>query len=419
MSEHIRQREAGDELRDLSRFGLFMPVLLIVGLVALAIAIVVGWGDGTRLGMAYLTGYAAFLTISFGALFFVIIQHLTRAGWSVTVRRLAECMAMNLWTMLLLFIPIIFALPSIYRWADAEYVAHDTVLQEKAVWLNPTFWTLRHLLLWLGAPALMALWYWRNSLRQDRTGEPAITEKLQHNAGLMVVIFGLAVNFGLIDLLMTLDPHWPSTMFGVYGFAGAFLNFFAWSILIFRFLQWRGVITRSVTIEHYHDMGKFMFAFVFFWSYIAFSQWMLIWYANMPEETSWFAKRGATTDDVWAPGVWGNVALVLLFGHCLIPFAGLMSRWSKRLLGLLTFWAAWMAVMHFVDMFWIVMPEATTDLDDTAVNPGFGEGLLLALLCWIGVGCIWLSSLVWFARQGSLVPVQDPRLPEAISYEVY
>lgn len=421
MSVHVEHHGGEQELRDLSRFGPAALVLLVVGLVVLGAALAIGLAthDVRRLAMGYLTGYASFLTVSVGALFFVAVQHLTRAGWSVTVRRLAECMAMNLWTMLLLFVPILLALPAIYRWADADQVAHDPILQEKAAWLNPAFWTIRHLLLWLGPWALMALWYWRHSLRQDRTGEVAITEKLQRNAGLMVVIFAVTVNFGYFDLLMTLDPHWYSTMFGVYAFAGSFLNFFAVSILVFRFLQWRGLVRQSVRIEHYHDMGKFMFAFIFFWSYVAFSQWMLMWYANIPEETVWYARRGGTTDDVWQPGVWGAVALVLLIGHCFIPFASLLSRSAKRRLPILTAFAAWMVVMHFVDMFWIVMPEVRSNAEQTGVDAGFAKSLLLAVLCWVGVGCVWLAGLFWFARQGSLVPLHDPRLPEALSYEVY
>ena len=425
MSEHVEHPSAagGTEVRDVSRFKPLVPVLLIVGIVALAAAVGVAFiGEDDhrvkRLGLAYLTGFSAFLTVSVGALFFVIIQHLTRAGWSVTVRRLAECMAMNVWLMAILFLPVALFVPQLYAWADPHH-AGDPLIASKAAWLNRGFWTARQFLVWFAAWGLMALWFWRNSVRQDRTGEVEITDKLQRTAGLMAVIFALATNFGYFDMLMTLDPHWYSTMFGVYAFAGSFLNFFAVSILIFRFLQSRGVVTRSVTVEHYHDLGKFMFAFVFFWSYVAFSQWMLIWYGNIPEETAWLAKRGGTTDDVWAPGIWGIVALVLMFGHWLIPFAGLLSRWTKRILPLLTFWAGWIVVAHFVDMFWIIMPETHPTLEHTAAAPHFGKSLALAAICWAGVGSLWLAGLIWFAAKASLVPARDPRMPEALNYEVY
>jgi hypothetical protein len=220
----------------------------------------------------------------------------------------------------------------------------------------------------------------------------------------------------MIDLLMSLDPHWYSTMFGVRCFAGAFLNFFAMSILIFRFLQSRGILGRSLTVEHYHDLGKFMFAFVFFWSYVTFSEWMLIWYGNIPEETVWYAKRGATTHEGWPAGPWGWIALALLAFHCFVPFAFLMSRHVKRALKWLTVGAAWLAVMHFVEMFWIVMPEAAGLKTPGA---GFGKSLLLALLCWAGMGALWLAGVIYFASAASLVPARDPRLPEALAHEVY
>jgi hypothetical protein len=421
VSEHAGHVNRGQEVQDAARFRPLMPILAVVGLAALGAAAALAFvGDdphaGKRLGLAYLTGFACFLTVSVGALFFVIIQHLTRAGWSVTIRRLAECMAMNIWLMLILFIPILISAPALYHWA---HPGDDPILLDKVVWLNWPFWSFRHIVLWFGPWCVMALWLWRSSLRQDRTGDVQITERLERRAGLAVVIFALATNFGYFDMLMTLDPHWYSTMFGVYAFAGSFLNFFAMSILLFRFMQGRGVVTQSINREHYHDMGKFMFAFIFFWSYVAFSQWMLIWYANMPEETAWFAKRGATTSEMWAAGPWGAVALLLLLGHGLIPFALLLSRKFKRRLPILTFFAAWMFVMHFADMFWIVMPEVAPDLDHTGAEPLFGKSLGLAVLCWIGVGGLWLAGVLWFALKGSLVPQHDPRIGEALSYEVY
>ncbi len=416
MSDHdTHAHDSGPEVRDVSRIQGLFPALLGLGIVALGIAVAIGRGDARQLGLAYLTGYTSFLTISLGALFFVAIQHLTRAGWSVTIRRLAEVMAANMVTLIVLALPILFGVGTIYSHWVHPHGETAYLVEEKAAWLNVPFWTARilfYLLVWTG----LAWWLWRNSLKQDRTGEVAITEKLQAKAGLAIVIFALSANFGLIDLLMTLDPLWYSTMFGVYGFAGGFLNFNAAMILLLRFLQSRGIVTRSVTREHYHDLGKFMFAFVFFWSYVAYSQWMLIWYGNIPEETAWFAKRGATTSSLWAAGQWGKVAIFLVACHSFIPFAGLMSRWPKRALGALTFWAMWMSVMHLVDMFWLIMPEHQPEAVETY---NVGRAFLLAALCWVGVGSIWLAGIIKLASAGSLVPQHDPRLPEALAHEVY
>lgn len=413
MSHHEHAHHtAGPEARDIGGLPLLLPVGLGVGLVALALAAVVAGGDWKLFGMGYLTAYACFLTVSIGALFFVIIHHLTRAGWSVTVRRIAEVMALNCVTLFLLAVPILLLSGEIYHWAHPH---GDVILEAKAVWLNVPFWSLR-LCLYLAVWSGMAWWLWNNSLKQDRAVGAATTEKSQNWAGLLTVLFALSTYYGITDLLMTLDPHWYSTMFAVNVFGGAFLNFCATTILLVRFLQWKGLVRNSITTEHYHDLGKFMFAFIFFWGYTAYSQWMLIWYANIPEETAWFAKRGVTTSELWGAGVWAPFGPILLLGHLFIPFAGLLSRGSKRRLPVLTFWAAWMTVMHFVDMFWIVMPEYKPG---NVENPGMGLMLLVSGLCWVGVGGVWLGGFAYLARRGSLVPLNDPRQHEALAYEVY
>jgi hypothetical protein len=185
-----------------------------------------------------------------------------------------------------------------------------------------------------------------------------------------------------------------------------------WSVLILltRLLQSRGVLARAITVEHYHDLGKWLFAFVFFWGYVQFSQYMLMWYGNIPEETHWWAQHGASTKHETAHEGWGFWMVLLLFGHLLIPFPGLMSRWSKRILPLLTFWAIWMVVFQFVDFFWIVMPN---------VEGSIGQSLLLSALCWIGVGGFWLAGWAWLAGARPLIPLKDPRLGEALAFENY
>jgi hypothetical protein len=221
-----------------------------------------------------------------------------------------------------------------------------------------------------------------------------------------MVIFGITLTFAAFDLLMSVDPVWFSTIFGVYFFSGCAVAIFATLILAVFTLQRCGYLPKAVTIEHYHDLGKLLFGFTFFWGYIAFSQYMLLWYANMPETSEWFAKRGATTvaRDI---SPWTTVSLLLLFGQLLIPFVGLLSRHVKRAKGLLVFWAVWLLVFHWVDLFWLIMP---------ALDGKFHFGLLEPL-CLVGMGGIFVAVILWIAQQHSIVAVGDPRLHDAIVFE--
>jgi hypothetical protein len=172
-------------------------------------------------------------------------------------------------------------------------------------------------------------------------------------------------------------------------------------------LQRTGYLNRTITTEHYHDLGKFLFGFTFFWGYIAFSQYMLLWYASIPEETGWYARRGATSVDAGING-FTTVSLLLLFGHLLIPFAGLLSRHVKRAKEILVFWAVWLLVFHWLDMYWVIMPE----FDDGHVHFG-----LIEILCFLGIGGIYVAGLLRIGLRHALRPVMDPRLPESLTFQ--
>jgi len=189
-------------------------------------------------------------------------------------------------------------------------------------------------------------------------------------------------------------------MFGPYYFAGGVVGFYAVLTLITFWLQGQGRLAKLINLEHLHDYGKLLFAFVFFWAYLAFSQYMLIWYANIPEETGWIIRRQSAG--------WGWLALVLLFGHFLLPFAGLISRYAKRNRKMLLFWAAWIFVMHWADIYWLAMPE---------FSPVGVPLHLLDLLCFVGLGGLYVAGLAWLAGGRSLVPTKDPRLADSIAFE--
>ena len=384
----------------LMRFGAMVGV---VGLTATAfIGMQVG-DDGKQLLHSYLLALAYFLSLGLGALFFVTLQHLTRAGWSVVVRRLAELFASSLPLLVILFLPVLASMvrgnTQLYLWVDKALVAQDELLRAKQAYLNVPFFGARiamYFVIW----TWLSRHYLKQSVRQDGTGDLSITARLQSLSAPGMALFALSTTFASFDLLMSLHPHWYSTIFGVYFFAGSVLGFLALTILVAQLLQNGGYMRQIVTTEHYHDLGKLLFGFVFFWGYIAFSQYMLIWYGNIPEETEWFLQR-QTGDWVW-------VSLALLFGHFLIPFPSLLSRHVKRHRGALAFWAIFLLVMHWVDLYWLVMPS----LHEETAPLG-----LIDLFALVGVGGLCVANFGYVARGKSLVPVKDPRLAESLAFE--
>lgn len=378
----------------------------IAGLALCALALVLGLvqDGGTRhLQHSWLLAVTYFITLGLGGLFFVLVQHLVRAGWSVVVRRMAEHVAGALPLMGLLLLPIVvptlFGNGDLYHWADTHEREVSHLLHEKAPYLNGPFLLVR-VLIYVGVWTLLVRAFNRRSLAQDDTGDPALTQWMQTRAAPSVLAFALTLTFFSFDMLMTLNYEWFSTIFGVYIFAGSALALFATLVLFSRRFEKRGELEGIVTTEHYHDLGKLLFAFVFFWGYIAFSQYMLIWYGDIPEETQWFAAR-------WVGG-WKAVSLVLLFGHFLLPFVGLLSRHVKRNRLLLSGWAVALLVMHLVDLYWLIMPT----LSPEGVRVG-----LIDIACLLGVGGLFLGGVLRRADGRPLVPLQDPRLDESLAFE--
>ncbi len=381
-------------------------VALVVGALALVAAVALGTQQNdqfARFQHSWLVATMFVTSLSVGALFFVIIQHLTRAGWSVVVRRIAELIAANVGASALFIAPLVvwaaLGHGTLWSWADPAAAATDAVLAKKAVFLEGRFFALRAIV-YFGAWWGISRWLLARSTEQDGRSDAEPTLALERRAAPAMVAFAITVSLAAFDLLMSIEPKWSSTIFGVYFFAGSVLSFFAVAILALRFLQARGFFAKSVNVEHYHDLGKFLFAFTFFWGYIAFSQFMLIWYADQPEETIWFHERFA--------GSWRFVSATLLVGHFILPFAGLLSRHAKRRLVVLTCWAAWMLVMHATDLFWLVMPSLQKD--GALLQP-------IDVAAFVAVLGLWLFALTRLARDRSLIPTGDPRLPESLAFE--
>jgi len=362
---------------------------------------------------AYLTAFMFFTTISLGGLFFVIVQHLTRAGWSATVRRVSELLAAMLPVAAILFLPILVAVwtnGTLYDWSNpafgAEHHIPEPVWTAKLSYLNAPFFTVRAIIyfaVWIG----LTRFFVGSSQRQDETGEVRLTERMQFWSGPAMILYAFALSFAAFDWVMSLAPMWFSTMFGVYIFTGGVLaGLAASSVLVFLF-QKQGALREEVTVEHYHDLAKLTFGFVVFWAYIAFSQYMLIWYGNIPEETEWFYHRESHG--------WAAVGIALVLCHWLLPFLGLMSMYVRRRPGWICFWGIFLLVMHYVDLYWAIMPEASTD---GPIGPmAGGVGLVSALLCLAGMGGLYLGGVIMRASSTPLVAVRDPRFKTALAFE--
>jgi len=405
VSSHISADLSQDDLTLGSPGVLWFRVLLAIGVSGLsgAFALAAGTAGGwARFYPSYLVSFVFFLSLALGALFFVLVQHVTRAGWSVAVRRLAEGIAPNVFLpMAFLAAPVLYGLPTLYPWTDTAAVAADHLLQAKEPWLNVPFFLLRTVF-YFGVWSALAIWFHRKSTEQDKTGDPGLTKKMETTSTVALIVFAFTVTFFAFDYLMSLTPHWYSTIFGVYFFAGCVLGFFALMTVLAFLVQRAGGLRRTITTEHYHDLGKLIFAFTVFWAYIAFSQYMLMWYANLPEETMWYAAR--------QDGSWTRFSLLLLFGHFLVPFLALMSRDVKRRKPLLVAGAVWMLAMQWADVYWLVMPGK---------SPGTIPFSLMDVAVFLGVGGLFFAAAVRRLGAHPLVAVKDPRLSESLGFESY
>jgi hypothetical protein len=405
-----------------------MTVGLVLGVGGLGATIGLASSSGANaFWKAYLFAVTAAFAICLGSLFFVVLQYITRAGWSVTVRRTAEGLAANLQWMWVLLVPLVVLVWSgqgavLYEWADADLVASDPLLQKKAAYLNPTFWCIRtiaYAAIW----AFLARFYVSHSIAQDSDGDIGRTSAMQALAPVAIILYAITQTFASIDWVMSLQPTWFSTMFGVYFFAGSCAGCFATVILLLSLLKNAGRLGDAVNREHFHDMGKMLFAFgVVFWAYIGFSQYMLIWYANIPVETGWFFPR-------YMSG-WFWVSWLLILGHFALPFVMLITRWTKRFRCSLTVIAAWMVLMFLVDMYWLVMPVVPTEaivnstswevlataVDAGEVSVGWNPQLL-NITAIVGTLGLVLAGWAFALRRCNLVPVHDPRLHEALAFE--
>jgi hypothetical protein len=382
----------------------FGKVAFGIGGAALVLALVLGGGPlGVQFQRSYLVAFMYVLALGLGALWFVAIQHLTNAKWSVVVRRVAEILAANMDVIaglaVIAILPMLLGHSELYEWASPPK-AEDHHAVHQAGYLNLKFFLVR-CVIYFGFWSLLARHYLKQSVAQDTSGSADINAALQRISAPGMILFALTLTFCSIDFIMSLDPVFFSTIFGVYYFAGAVSSGYSILALSLMWLQGKGRLTHTVNREHYHDLGKMMFAFgVVFWSYIAFSQFMLIWYADMPEETHWFHAR--------FDGDWKIVSALLLGGHFVLPFFGLLSRHVKRNRKTLAFWAFWLLTIEYIDIYWLVMPNG---------SEGVVPLSLVDLLAWIGVVGVFLGAAATRAKGLNLVPTKDPGLADSLAFQ--
>jgi hypothetical protein len=378
--------------------GIVVAVLLL-GSISAAAASLSWWSaDPRRWLYSYLTAFAFVISISIGALAFLMFQHLSRAVWSVVLRRALENMTRPLPWLVLAFLPIALHLPQIYLWADPAHAASDPALARKTAWLDPTLFNARsvvYLVVW----AVLALTLTRISAHQDRTADPRSGARMRAVSSWGLVLLGITSSYAGFDWLMSLDPHWASTMFGVYFWASSLVGSLAALILLTFALSGSGRLGQAVTTEHLHDLAKLLFGFVVFWAYIAFAQYFLIWCANFPEETRWYIVRRS--------GSWNTLSWALCFGHFVVPFYLLLFRSIRRDRFWLGFLAAWVLVFHYLDLYWVIMPV----LDSQGPQPDWLDASLVAAL---GLGCC--AVIAQACRSRPIVPVGDPHLSESIAF---
>jgi hypothetical protein len=370
-------------------------VLALVGLVAFGAGLKV---DAHRTWAAFLQNHFFFMSLGVGGLFFAAIQWLTGAMWSAPLRRVSESFSSYLPFALIATVAIYFGIHEIYIWSHADHVKGDIVLEGKSGYLSQNFFMIRNVL-------AVAIWLFfgskliGNSTAQDATGDYSFTAKNRGLAPAFLALFGVTFTMSAFDQLMSLDPHWFSTMFGVYCFAGLFYSTLALTAILTVYLINQGKLKGLVNENHLHDLGKFMFAFTVFWAYIGFSQFMLIWYANLPEETGYFMHRMS--------GSWMYVSVFLLLGKFMTPFFMLLPRDAKRSASNLVRVGAFMMVAQWVDVLWIVQPEFFKD----GPKVGWIELGLLA-----GFAGVFFTLVFRFFAKHNVVAIGDPRLAESVHH---
>ena len=363
-----------------------------------AIASVLGYFiDPDQFYFSYLTSFTFYASIALGCLFFVMVHHITRSEYGVVLRRIPETYASFIYIFAILFIPILIGVETLYLWTDEELLATDKLIAGKSPYLNLPFFIARNVL-YFTVWSYMGYKLYKNSVAMDKSGDWGLDTAQRKIAGPGLFIFGFTLACASFDWMMSLDPPWFSTMFGVYYFAMTFQVFFAVVILTVLFLHRKGLLTNTIRIPHISDLSKMLFGFTVFYAYIAFSQFFLIYYANIPEETLWYYHR--------LEGSWEGFTYLLLIGRFVIPFLILLPAASKSNMKLVGIVSAWIVIVHFIELHWIVMP--------TLHHYGM-EFSWIDIATLLGIGGLFMGMFFRQFRKENMVANNDPRLDASMN----
>jgi hypothetical protein len=369
--------------------------LLRAGAIGLAVCAIGALLNMTQFLQSYLMAYMLCLGITLGCLALGMVHQLSGGAWGVLIRRQIGAASRVLPVMTLLFVPIALGMHRLYSWTDADRVAHDEILQHKHLYLNTPFFLVRAVIYFAVWNAL-AYFLNRWSLEQDYDPDPRIARRMQLLSGGGLVAYGLTITFASFDWLMSLEPHWYSTIYGVLILGGQGLSAMAFLIASVVWLSRRPPLDRIVVSAHLHDLGNLLLAFVMLWAYFSFSQYLIIWAGNLPAEIAWYVHRVETG--------WRFIGIGLMLFHFAVPFVLLLSRTIKRERDLIVRVAIGILIVRVIDLFWLIAPE----FHHYGVSVSW-----LDILLPLSLFAIWLGCFVWQLRGRALLPVHDPQFEEA------
>jgi len=364
---------------------------LLVGIVAFALLIIGAAASPADFFHAYLTAYLFWIGIALGCLALLMLHHLVAGNWGFVIQRLLESASRTLPLMAVLFVPLLFGLKELYLWARPEAVAVQEILQHRQPYLNVPFFAARlvvYFAIWILLASLLSRW----SSEQDQTGAANLTRRLQRLSAPGLVLYALTVSFASFDWVMTLGRQWHSTLFGAVFMVGQGLAALCFVTLMLARLAHREPLAGVASPARFHDLGNLILAFVMLWAYMAFSQYLIIWSGNLPDEIPWYLDR--------MRGRWEWVAMFLMGLHFVVPFLLLLSRTTKRRASILTAVAVGVLAMRFVDLFYIVTPSFRPA--EIAVH-------WMDIVAPIGIGGIWVWAFAGNLKGRPLLPARDPR----------
>jgi len=371
---------------------------LIAGIVGTVLSAVGFFVSPFQFYHSYLWSYLLVLALTLGPLAWLLLQYLTGGAWGMVIRRPAEAVLRTMPLVAIMFLPIVIGIPNLYEWSHANKVAASAVLQHKHAYLNVPFFLLRAAIYFAGW--LFLSWHYnRVSRREDTEGHDAVHGTMSTLAGPGLIFWGFTTTFMSIDWIMSIHPEWFSTMFGLLFIAGQGLTGMAFLITVMVMLSTRRPMSEVLTPRHLHDLGKFLLAMVMVWAYFSFSQFLIIWAGNLPEEIPYYLVR--------INNGWGFVALMLVFGHFALPFALLLSRDLKRNFKLLASIAVFILFMRLVDLYWVVTPEFR--------QYSFGISWMDFTVP-VGLIGLWLAYFLYQLEQRPLMPINNPHLEEALQH---